>query len=184
MATRHQSGSWQMRRRFCVLREKWSCSQLLQRGFVMLRSRNPAGRLFSARNMDRHETLSPRPPALANKEEGAGTSPGLACGGGVFLFWCHRSECQSPCWYRHMNRPRAAREKMSEWVLHCAVNQRHIRRSQPTRAAALKDACSQLLQGHAVNRIVGPNETINAERVKDWCAKHRLSSRMQSPIKH
>jgi hypothetical protein len=26
-----------------------------------------------------------------------------------------------------------------------------------------------LLQGHAVNRIVGPNETINAERVKDWC---------------
>jgi hypothetical protein len=37
---------------------------------------------------------------------------------------------------------------MSEWVLHCAVNQRHIRRSQPTREAALKDACSQLLQGH------------------------------------
>jgi hypothetical protein len=47
---------------------------------------------------------------------------------------------------------------MSEWVLHCAVNQRHIRRSQPTREAALKDACSQLLEGHAVNRIVGPNE--------------------------
>src|SRR5262249_47269014 len=26
---------------------------------------------------------------------------------------------------------------MSEWVLHCAVNQPHIRRSQPTREAAL-----------------------------------------------
>ena len=39
--------------------------------------------------------------------------------------------------------------------------------------AALKDACSQLLQGHAVNRIVGPNKTITAERVRDWCAKHR-----------
>src|SRR5262249_44003315 len=47
-------------------------------------------------------------------------------------------------WHRPMNRPRTAREKMSEWVLHCAVNQRHIRRSQPTREAALKDACSQL----------------------------------------
>jgi len=34
---------------------------------------------------------------------------------------------------------------MSEWVLHCAANQRHIRRSQPTREAALKDACLQLL---------------------------------------
>jgi hypothetical protein len=52
---------------------------------------------------------------------------------------------------------------MLEWVLHCAVDQRHIRRSQPTREAALEDACAQLLQGHAVNRIVGPNETINAE---------------------
>jgi hypothetical protein len=64
---------------------------------------------------------------------------------------------------------------MSEWVLHCAVNQRHLRRSQPTREAALKDACSQLREGHAVNRIVGPNETITAERVKDWCAKQRSS---------
>src|SRR5438309_1065890 len=71
--------------------------------------------------------------------------------------------------------------KMSDWVLHCAVNQRHIRRSQPTREAALKDACSQLLQGHAVNRIVGPNETITAERVRDWCAKHRPSPATQSP---
>jgi hypothetical protein len=62
---------------------------------------------------------------------------------------------------------------MSEWVLHCAVNQRHIRRGQPTREAALRDACSQLLEGHAVNRIVGPSETITAERVKNWCAKHR-----------
>jgi hypothetical protein len=32
----------------------------------------------------------------------------------------------------------------------------HIRRSQPTRAAAPKDARAQLLQNHAVNRIVGP----------------------------
>jgi hypothetical protein len=66
---------------------------------------------------------------------------------------------------------------MSEWVLHCAVNQRHIRRSQPTKDAALKDACSQLLQGHAVNRIVGPNETISAGRIQDWCEKHRLEQR-------
>ena len=44
--------------------------------------------------------------------------------------------------------------------MHCEVNQRHIRRSEPTREAALKYACSQLLQGHAVNRIVGPNKTI------------------------
>ena len=69
-----------------------------------------------------------------------------------------------------MSRPRKA---MSEWVVHCEVNQRHMRRSHPTREAALKDACSQLLQGHAVNRIVGPNRTITAERVRDWCAKHR-----------
>ena len=69
-----------------------------------------------------------------------------------------------------MSRPRKA---MSEWVVHCEVNHRHIRRSQPTREAALEDACSQLLQGHTVNRIVGPNETITAERVRDWCAKHR-----------
>jgi hypothetical protein len=62
------------------------------------------------------------------------------------------------------------REKMSEWVLHCAVEQRHIRRSQPTRVAALKDACSQLLQGNVVNRIIGPNETINAHKIKEWCA--------------
>jgi hypothetical protein len=69
-----------------------------------------------------------------------------------------------------MSRPRQA---MSEWVLHCEINKRHFRRSQPTRVAALKDACSQLLQGHAVNRIVGPNKTITAEGVRDWCAKHR-----------
>src|SRR5215472_13130140 len=55
-----------------------------------------------------------------------------------------------------MSRPRKA---MSEWVVHCEVNQRHTRRSHPTKEAALKDACSQLVQGHAVNRIVGPNET-------------------------
>jgi hypothetical protein len=73
---------------------------------------------------------------------------------------------------------------MSEWVLHCAVDQRHIRRSQPTREAALKDACAQLLQGHAVNRIVGPNETITADRVRDWCAEHRASSKTQSPNSH
>jgi len=57
-------------------------------------------------------------------------------------------------------------------VVHCEVNQRHMRRSHPTKEAALKDACSQLLQGHAVNRIVGPNRTITAERVRDWCATH------------
>jgi hypothetical protein len=75
-----------------------------------------------------------------------------------------------------MSRPRqTARERMSEWVLHCAVNQRDIRRSQPTRNAALKDACEQLLQGHAVNRIVGPNETISAERVRDWCERIDLT---------
>jgi hypothetical protein len=38
------------------------------------------------------------------------------------------------------------RERMSEWVLHCAVNQRHIRRSQPTREAALKDAVRNCLK--------------------------------------
>src|SRR5262245_14084326 len=71
-----------------------------------------------------------------------------------------------------MRRPRKTmREKMSEWVLHCAVDQLHIRRSQPTRDAALEDACSQLLQGHVVNRIIGPNETINAHKIKQWCAK-------------
>jgi hypothetical protein len=68
-----------------------------------------------------------------------------------------------------VSRPRKA---MSEWVVHCEVNQRHMRRSHPTKEAALKDACSQLLQGHAVNRIVGPNRTITAERVRDWCATH------------
>jgi hypothetical protein len=55
-----------------------------------------------------------------------------------------------------MTRPRKA---MSEWVVHCEANQRHIRHSQPTREAALKYACSQLLQGHVVNHIVGPNKT-------------------------
>ena len=59
------------------------------------------------------------------------------------------------------------REKMSEWVLH-PVDQRHIRRSQSTREAALQDACSQLLQGHAVNRIIGPNEAINAHKIQEW----------------
>jgi hypothetical protein len=59
------------------------------------------------------------------------------------------------------------REKMSEWVLHYVVNQRHLRRSQPTRDAALADACSQLLQSHAANRIIGPNKTINAHQIKE-----------------
>ena len=67
------------------------------------------------------------------------------------------------------------REKMSEWVLHCAVDRHLVRRSQPTRDTALEDACSQLLQGHAVNRIIGPNETINAHEIREWCAKHRPS---------
>ena len=69
-----------------------------------------------------------------------------------------------------MGHPTRKAARMSEWVLHCEVKQRHIRRSQPTRDAALKDACSQLLQGYSVNRIVGPNETITAERIKSWCA--------------
>jgi hypothetical protein len=29
------------------------------------------------------------------------------------------------------------------------------------------------MQHHAVNRIVGPNETITSEKVRDWCAKLR-----------
>src|SRR5437588_9273680 len=65
-----------------------------------------------------------------------------------------------------MGRPTRKAARMSERVLHCEVKQRHIRRSQPTRDAALKDACSQLLQGYSVNRIVGPNETITAERIE------------------
>jgi hypothetical protein len=78
-----------------------------------------------------------------------------------------------------VSRPRKA---LSDWVVHCEVNQRHIRRSEPTREAALKYACSQLLQGHAVNRIVGPNKTITAEGVRDWCAKHRPLATTQSPF--
>jgi hypothetical protein len=73
------------------------------------------------------------------------------------------------------------REKMSEWVLHCAVDGRLVRRSQPTRKAALEDACSQLLQGHAVNRIIGPNETINAERVQRWCGRASTLGITRSP---
>jgi hypothetical protein len=73
---------------------------------------------------------------------------------------------------------------MSEWVLHCAVNQRHIRRSQPTREAALKDACSQLLEGHSVNRIVGPNETISAERVRIGAQSIDPRPRRNLQIKH
>jgi hypothetical protein len=65
-----------------------------------------------------------------------------------------------------MSRPRkTAREKMSEWVLHCAVNQRHIRRSQPTREAALRDACSQLLEGHAVQAAISLVELCRARAV-------------------
>jgi hypothetical protein len=69
------------------------------------------------------------------------------------------------------------REKMSEWVLHCAVDQRHIRRSKPTREAALQDACSQILQGHAVNRIIGPNETINAHKKRKASFLHHTTPR-------
>jgi hypothetical protein len=63
-----------------------------------------------------------------------------------------------------MGRPTRKAARMSEWVLHCEVKQRHIRRSQPTRDAVLKDACSQLLQGYSVNRIVGPNVGAPAAR--------------------
>jgi hypothetical protein len=99
---------------------------------------------------------------------------GLRQGGGSRLANCNALEVP-------MSRPRKTAREMSEWVLHCAVNQRHIRRSQPTREAALRDACSQLLEGHAVNRIIGPNETITGERVKDWCAKHRSNSLLKEP---
>src|SRR5262249_20924299 len=76
-----------------------------------------------------------------------------------------------------MSRPRKTmREKMSEWVLHCAVDQRHTRRSQPTRDAALEDACSQLLQGHVVNRIIGPNET----RTKSSSGARRSGARLRN----
>ena len=77
-----------------------------------------------------------------------------------------------------MSRPRKLRmEETSEWVLHCEVNQRYIRRSQATKEAALKDACSQLLQGHAVNRIVGP-----MQRITNWCEKNRPSSTTQAGV--
>jgi len=83
----------------------------------------------------------------------------------------------------YMGRPmKTMREKMSEWVLHCDVDRHLVRRSQPTRDAALEDACSQLLQGHAVNRIIGPNETINAHKIKEWCAKHRPSPTTNPPL--
>src|SRR6266516_641047 len=96
-------------------------------------------------------------------------SPNVQCSDASVLFGAALKDSVS-----FMSRPRKA---MSEWVLHCEVNQRHIRRIKPTREAALKDACSQLLQGHAVNRIVGPNKTISAERIQDWCEKHRLEQR-------
>src|SRR5262245_47202346 len=44
----------------------------------------------------------------------------------------------------------------------CHQSAPHNASSAYQREAALKDACSQLFQGHAVNRIVGPNETITA----------------------
>jgi len=93
-----------------------------------------------------------------------------------------KSVGSDPDYARLMSRPRkTARERMSEWVLHCEVNQRHIRPSRPTREAALKDACAQLLQGHAVNRIIGPNETINTHDIKKWCARHRPSPPAHNP---
>src|SRR3954451_19910001 len=81
-----------------------------------------------------------------------------------------RHRCKARIGSTVMGRPTRKAARMSEWVLHCEIKQRHIRRSQPTRDAALKDACSQLLQGYSVNRIVGPNETITAGRIKRWCA--------------
>src|SRR5436190_953458 len=74
-----------------------------------------------------------------------------------------------------MGRPTRKAARMSEWELHCEVKHRHIRRRQPTRDAAPKDARSQLLQGYSVNRIVVPNETVTAERIKSWCASRRFS---------
>jgi hypothetical protein len=70
---------------------------------------------------------------------------------------------------------------MSEWVLHCEVNQRHIRRSQPTREAALKDACAQLLQGHAVNRIIGPNYKGMVRKASSLTPAHNPERRLIEP---
>jgi hypothetical protein len=63
---------------------------------------------------------------------------------------------------------------MATWVVHCEVNQRDITRSRhKTEDAALKDACSQLRQGHIVHCIVGPHKTIDVQQIKNWCAKQR-----------
>jgi hypothetical protein len=66
------------------------------------------------------------------------------------------------------------REKMSEWLLHCAVDQRHIRRSQPPERRRYRMPVRNYFKA-AINRIVGPSETINAHKIKDRCAKHRPS---------
>ena len=61
---------------------------------------------------------------------------------------------------------------MATWVVHCEISQSAITRNRhKTEAAALKDACSQLRQGHIV--IVGPHKIIDAQRIKEWCAKQR-----------
>jgi uncharacterized protein with GYD domain len=41
-----------------------------------------------------------------------------------------------------MGRPTRKAARMSEWVLHCEVKQRHIRRSQPTDLVIFVDAPS------------------------------------------
>src|SRR5258705_10827594 len=69
---------------------------------------------------------------------------------------------------RLSRRARAAGLSVTAYILGLAVE-------EARKEAALEDACSQLLQGHAVNRIIGPNETINAHKIKEWCAKHRPS---------
>jgi hypothetical protein len=73
-----------------------------------------------------------------------------------------------------MGRSTRKAARMSEWVLHWEVKQRHIRRSQPTRDAALKDACSELLQGYSVNRISERIYSVN--RVVSFRSTRRLAS--------
>src|SRR5919109_3487244 len=55
-------------------------------------------------------------------------------------------------------------EPRQRWPFGGAFLQGLLFLGEPT--TALKDACSQLLEGHPVNRIVGPNETITAARVQ------------------
>jgi hypothetical protein len=112
---------------------------------------------------DRRKRCHGGPQRVSPKITGPGTPPHSPVAGFSFgrrvgsAAWEHLGTRRPLYALAGMGRPTRA-AKMSEGVLHCEVEQRHMRRSQPIRDAALKDACSELLQGHAVNRIVGPNE--------------------------